>query len=1237
MANDAVAFLVLGPLEVRAGKGGISLGGARQRAVLADLVLHAGSVVSRDTLIDDVWAGQPPPTAEAVVQNAVSRLRRALGKDAIETRAGGYSLRAEPGAIDARRFERLVHDARPLPPVERSAALRDALALWRGSPFADLAYESFLQAEIARLDELRLTALEDRLEAEIELGAHNDVIPDAARLAKQHPDRERLCRLLMLAQARAGRQQEALDAYDATRRALDDRWGLEPSPETRALHRMVLTQDPAIALAQPVAAAIGTARRPVSLLLVEPLLDDELELEAAGATLEEVRRTVADVAGRHGGALSSESGVELVAAFGADGAHEDDVLRAGRAAIEVREILRARAVEARQAVGTGRLLVEGSRPVLVGAVVGRTRRALRDAEADEIQLTAVAARLGGDAFDLDADGRLLGVRPGRPRPATGLAPLVGRLAELAGLRAAFDRVVETGKPEHAVIVGEAGIGKSRLVAAFVEDAQAMLLDAACTPYGEGITFLPLRELAERAAALDESAPGLGELESADAALAAARALLEHFTAQGPLVVVLDDLHWAVPTFLDLVEYVVRAVDGPLLVVSVTRPELLERRPTWGDGATLLESLGGDDARLLVDALPEREALDERFAAEILEAAEGVPLFLEQLAAHVAESDAADDAIPPTLDALLASRIDTLEPGERAVVSRAAVVGRAFSRESLGALTPDAEAREVDGRLASLERRRLVRPRGDDHEFVHPLVRGAAYDAIGRPDRAAMHETFARWLDERGEADELVGTHLERAALDSAAGDEREARSRDAATRLGAAGQRALLGSDHAAAANLLERSIALVENCDEERLELECSLGHSLKGLGERDRAVALLEGIADRARTAGVARLEIRARIELIHPGLLSGNLTADEARAVLDRALPLLENEDDTLGVARAHTAYVLVSQLQMRYDEAVAHASRRDDAYRALGHSGHADTFAVNAEIRGRITVGDGIRLCEARLAPRTDHRRGAYLRLCLAYLCALAGEIERARETASAARSALEELDEHAGLGTSAVWWLGGIEATLGDGERAREEWTRGLAYVRDRLDLADWHAYFLTRLGEIELERGDAAAAAALAEEAAALAVEADAETEIWWRRVWARALAAMGHPRKARRLVREALAIADRTDDVMLRSGARLDLAEVMLREGRAAGALRHVRDALDMLDGKQAVIPAAQARERFAELLADSRGAAAAAPSSQASSSSAGTEAASAPARPTPGQPSASSPPPPRSSRRSR
>ncbi len=1189
MGRDVVEFLVLGPLEARAGRERLPLGGPRQRAVLADLLLHAGSVVSTDTLVDDLWAGEPPPAAVAVVQNAVSRLRRTLGREAIEHRAPGYVLRVDPGAIDARRFERLVHDARPLPPPERSAALRDALALWRGAPFADLSYESFLQAEIARLDELRLTALEDRIEAEIELGGQDDVIPDAAPLAAQHPDRERLCRLLMLALARAGRQQEALDAYEETRRALDVQWGLEPSAETRALHRMILTQDTALALHDPVPTTVGAVRRPVSLLLVEPLVDDDLELEEAGAIVRDVRRAVGDVVSRHGGALSPESGVELVAAFGVEGAHEDDVVRAARAGVEIREILRDREVEARLAVGTGRLLVEGSAPVLVGGVVGRTRHALHDAGAGEIQLTAIAASLGGDAFELDAGGRLLGVRPARPRPSALSAGLVGRSDELGGLRAAFDRVIDEGTPHHVVVGGDAGIGKTRLVASFVEEIPAVVLEAACTPYGEGITFLPLRELASRAAELDNEAPVLGELESADAALAGARTLLEHFTAARPVVVVLDDLHWAAPTFLDLVEYVVRAVDGPLLVVSITRPELLERRPAWGDGATLLDALAGDNARELLDALPEREALDERLATAILDAAEGVPLFLEQLAAHAAELGLADDRVPGTLDALLASRIDALEPGERVVLSRAAVVGRAFSRESLGALTPDREARELDGRLASLERRRLVRPRGDDHEFVHPLVRGAAYDAIGRPERAAMHETFARWLDRRGQSDELVGTHLERAALDTPHGHVRDGLAREASSSLGRTGVRALLGFDHPGAANLLERAVAFLDPGSPERLELECSLGHALKGMGERRRAVELLESVVERSRAGRQERTELRARVELVNPRLGAGELTADDAVALLDVALAVFEQADDVLGIARAESTYAIVLEWERRVDGVLAHVERAEAAYQRLGHHGHTDQLAISVAMRGATTVQEATKLCEGRLTDGRSSLRGqAYLLAYLGCLHALGGGAVAAREAMADARSQLQVLGEEVGLSTSALALFGDTEATLGDWQRTQELFECGVEYTRDRPEHREWHAYFLARLGEAALERGDPRAAAGLAERAGVLAIAPDVETDVWWRRVAARALSATGHPRKALRVGREAVAIADTTGDVRLRSGARLDLAEVQLRAGRTGAASTLVQEGLDLLDGNGAVLPAARARARFAEILTE-------------------------------------------------
>jgi DNA-binding SARP family transcriptional activator len=1193
-------FLVLGPLEVRSGRESLALGGPRQRAVLADLLLHPGSVVPMDTLIDDLWGADPPPTAEAVVQNAVSRLRKTLGREMIGTRPPGYVLAVDPGAIDARRFERLVRDARPLPPAERTAALRDALALWRGSAFSDLSFESFLQEEIARLDELRLTALEERLEAEIELGHHDAVVAEASTLATRHPARERLCRLLMLALHRAGRQQEALDAYEVLRRSLDDLFGLEPSPETRALHLMILKQDPAIDVGQATPPSIGAVRRPVALLLAEPLLDEELELEAAGSALDDARRALAEVVARHGGSLSPQSGVELIAAFGAEAAHEDDVLRAARSAVELHEMLAGRDVDARLAVGTGRVLVEDGRPVMVGAVVGQTRRALHEADAGDILVTPAAARLGGDALELDADGRLLGVRPGRPRPTPASAPLVGRSAELAGLRAAFDRVVETGRPQHVVVVGEAGIGKSRLVAAFVEDVLPVVLQAACIPYGEGISFLPLRDLYEGARALDDSAPVLEDLTSAEAALPAARNLFEHFTRSRPLVVVLEDLHWGMPTFLDVVEYAVRAVDGPLLVVSSTRPELLERRPSWGRAATILQPLAGEDARSLVDALPEREALDEQLTTSILEAAEGVPLFVEQLAAYAAEWGLDSDRMPPSLEALLASRIDALEPGERDVLSRAAVVGRAFSRDAIAALTPNEGLGELNGRLSSLARRRFVRSRGGEHEFVHPLVHGAAYGAIGRARRAEMHEAVGRWLDRRDESDELIGTHLERAVLDTTRGSQRDALAREASARLGRVGERALLASDHAAAANLVERAAAMLEEGDVERLELECHLGHALKGLGDHLRAIDLLTSVAERAETNGDRRLVLRARVELTPVLLFTGRMMFDGVVKVLDEAVREFGDSGDTLGVARAEVMLVQVMDWAGRYDQAALHAERAERAYMTMGVGLSVAVSWVPQLLRGSSTVESALRVCEECMARDVDKvRKHGYLRLYLAVVRTLSGDIASGRTEVAVARSELEAVGEEMGLHTTALRWIGSVEAYSTDWVRAREAFECGLAYVRDRPELVAWHGYHLARLGEAALGLSSIEEAADLADQARVLTVDGDVETEIWWRRVGARALSLLGHPRKATRLGREAVTLADGGDSLLFQGETRLDLAEVLLRAGRDTEAAAVARQGLALLERKGAVLLTSNGRARFADLLDTAgEGAATAAPS---------------------------------------
>jgi YVTN family beta-propeller protein len=240
-------FRVLGEMEVLAGDRLLELGGGKQRCVLAMLVLRAGNVVSTDTLIDGLWGERPPATAAKSLQVYVSRLRKALGEDAIVTRSPGYLLAATTDEIDLGRFESLVAEAKSEAPPEAAATLREALELWRGAALADLAEEPFARAEIARLEEQRLAALEDRIEADLALGRHSSVVAELEGLVHTHPYRERLRGQLMLALYRSGRQADALDAYRDARTALAEQLGLEPGQDLKDLERRILSQDPSLA------------------------------------------------------------------------------------------------------------------------------------------------------------------------------------------------------------------------------------------------------------------------------------------------------------------------------------------------------------------------------------------------------------------------------------------------------------------------------------------------------------------------------------------------------------------------------------------------------------------------------------------------------------------------------------------------------------------------------------------------------------------------------------------------------------------------------------------------------------------------------------------------------------------------------------------------------------------------------------------------------------------------------
>jgi DNA-binding SARP family transcriptional activator len=282
-------YRILGPLEALDGERQLPLGGARQRAVLAVLLLHANETLTRDVIVDELWGEDAPPTAAKVLQNCVSALRKELPPDTIRTVGGAYGLTLEPGELDRDRFERMLAEGRAAleggDHAEASDQLRRALALWRGAPLSDFSYERFAEDEIKRLEELHVAALEDRIEADLALGHHDELVPELEALVTRHPLRERLRGQLMLALYRAGRQAEALDSYRAARRTLLADLGIEPGRALRELEQAILAQVPGLDAArrhpQPVhrpgrAAASPLEGHAEELELLEAGLEDAL-------------------------------------------------------------------------------------------------------------------------------------------------------------------------------------------------------------------------------------------------------------------------------------------------------------------------------------------------------------------------------------------------------------------------------------------------------------------------------------------------------------------------------------------------------------------------------------------------------------------------------------------------------------------------------------------------------------------------------------------------------------------------------------------------------------------------------------------------------------------------------------------------------------------------------------------------------------------------------------------------
>jgi DNA-binding SARP family transcriptional activator len=827
-------FRILGPIEVLDSGRRLPLPSGRGRALLALLALQAGEPVSADRLIDELWGEDPPLTARTVVHGLVSRLRRVLephranqpSRVVLETLGSGYRLAIEPEAVDAHRFKRLIDEARGAPAEVRAAKFSAALTLWRGPALADFAYEPFAQRAIIALDELRTQAIEDRIEADLALGRAADLVPELEQLIQEHPFRERLRGSLILALYRSGRQADALQAYRDARSLLVEELGLEPGPALRELETAILRQDPVLDVPSRDRAWPGPSGSPgswlprerrtvaVAVLDVTPAADQDADAEAVGRLGAHGTRIAAEVIERHGGRVERELGDALIALFGFPVAHEDDAFRAVRAITDAQaavvalnggpSALEGVVYQSRAGIEAGDIVVAGPgaalRDAVAGPVVRAAGRLQQVAPVDEVVVGRAAQRLLRGAVIMKPlpDGpagtvgwqvlEVVAHAPAIPRALD--APMFGRQGELTRLRSAFRRVVSSGTVSRLTVLGDAGIGKSRLARELVSslggDADAITLR--CPAPGEGVAVLPVQDTLIEAAGFlgwrglhrlladnhdgqhvaPEIATAIGlraEPESVATLFPAVRRLFEALASRRPIVIVLEDLHWAEPTFLDLVDYLVREASERILLLCLARPELVEQRPEWEATELVeLEALSTADVGSLV--VDRAGSIGADVLRRIVEISEGNPLFAEQLL--VALDDGPVGAVPASLGGLLTMRLDRLGPGERDLLRCASIVGLEFELNAVSGLLPPDARPFVERHLKSMEQRRFIQRTGPtSFRFGHALIRIAAYQSIAREDRAALHERFAEWLahtasDSTPDLHEVLGYHLDQA-------------------------------------------------------------------------------------------------------------------------------------------------------------------------------------------------------------------------------------------------------------------------------------------------------------------------------------------------------------------------------------------------------------------------------------------------------------------------------------------